>query len=62
MSKRAKKRLQLVTVDGKSAGAIHHVGNQGWTLCGANRKRTTSKWQSLGSGTVTCQTCRKRHT
>ena len=59
----AKKRLQLVTVDGKGAGAIHAVDDKCRALCGANRraKRTTTSWKSLGPGKVTCQTC-KRHT
>jgi hypothetical protein len=70
MGKTAKKRLQIVTVDGKSAAeAIHADDGTGQALCGyrrnvglANRRGQKTKWKSLGSGTVTCGLCRKRHT
>jgi hypothetical protein len=70
MGKTAKKRLQLVTVDGKNAAkAIHADDGNGWALCGyrrniglAKRRGLQTKWTSLGSGTVTCGTCRRRHT
>ncbi len=62
MPKTAKKRLQIVTVDGKSAGAIHADDGKSRALCGASRRaKRTTRWKSLGGGKVTCGSC-KRHT